>query len=487
MLNKRLRLAILGLAGFASTAFGSRTVIFGHVAIPDAQTVKISSNSNLWSKIHNIPSDVELALTDSGNYRFEFDCSAPYIFHMKVDDAWQFSNKFVTPGDSIRIDVMEDELRFEGLDETHNMFLFNWERKFFLDSAVRAEYNSSWSRLTPREFLEYWSTRRTDQLIYLNSYFQTDSASQLFMNYLRSEIDYTYAVALLQYSWRGKSRGAAVDIPEFVDAIMSIPQSNTQALMCGTYLHYLNVLPKCLYNYEVYHMDSFAQKTAYEPMKQFTFALEVIDKYFSNYPGELATAIALEQQVSFLEMGRGRIDFEQTLTSRFEILNREFESRIHNPAIQQYIQNKLDLVKGNPISASNFRLLSVNGDSISLSDFAGKVVYLDFWSTYCAPCVAEIPSAIELQKQFEKKDIVFINVALNYNLDEWKQFIRSRELQGVHLIARGGFASDVAKAYDVTSIPRYYLIGKDGMIINAQAPRPSLHPEELIESALLED
>ena len=81
----------------------------------------------------------------------------------------------------------------------------------------------------------------------------------------------------------------------------------------------------------------------------------------------------------------------------------------------QYRQTSA-LFPGN--NASVFTLKTRDGKNVSLTDFKGKVVYLDFWASWCGPCMMEMPSAKKLQDTFAKQDVVFLYVSVDDNLED---------------------------------------------------------------------
>jgi thiol-disulfide isomerase/thioredoxin len=135
-------------------------------------------------------------------------------------------------------------------------------------------------------------------------------------------------------------------------------------------------------------------------------------------------------------------------------------------------------------AAPEFTCSDVNGKMISLKDFRGKVVYLDIWASWCGPCLKEIPSAKKLEEDFRGKDVVFLCVSIDQNENAWKKIIKEKEIVGIHLISKGDFDSEIAKKYNVKGIPRYYIIGKDGNIVNNNAERPSSNVKPDIEKLL---
>jgi peroxiredoxin len=135
-----------------------------------------------------------------------------------------------------------------------------------------------------------------------------------------------------------------------------------------------------------------------------------------------------------------------------------------------------------------FTLKDLNGKDVTLKDFAGKVVYMDFWASWCSPCRYEMKNGSpKLHARFkENKDVVFLYVSLDSKIDAWKKAIADDKIEGIHLLsqASSGVNSAVGKAFNISGIPRYVIIGKDGKIFDNNAPRPSedITPDKINEA-----
>ncbi len=111
--------------------------------------------------------------------------------------------------------------------------------------------------------------------------------------------------------------------------------------------------------------------------------------------------------------------------------------------------------------APDFKLLDVNNHVVSLDQFKGKVVYLDFWATWCRPCMEKLQKMQKFEPKFEGKNVVFLHVSLDGSQEKWKQLVENQKLVGTHLFFNPQ-ESDMTKLYEVLSVPKFFLITKAG-------------------------
>ncbi len=143
-------------------------------------------------------------------------------------------------------------------------------------------------------------------------------------------------------------------------------------------------------------------------------------------------------------------------------------------SIDRKYQKWLKLSKGNP--APDFTGLTPDGKKISLSDLKGKIVYVDIWATWCAPCRAELPKAKEIHNRLSTNEkIAFLYVSIDNETDKWKKFLKADpNFKGMHMnISDSAQVSNLSKAYQMAGVPTYLLINQEGKIATAPAPRPS--------------
>ncbi len=130
----------------------------------------------------------------------------------------------------------------------------------------------------------------------------------------------------------------------------------------------------------------------------------------------------------------------------------------YTEALQAELNKLSTLQPGQP--APDFTLNDLDGQPVSLSQFKGKVVLLDFWASWCGPCIGDLGLLRQIKEQVAAQPVVFLNVSLDANAEAWKQAIAKHEIKGVHVRS-----NQVAQSYNVSGIPRYYLVNPQGMIV----------------------
>jgi thiol-disulfide isomerase/thioredoxin len=116
---------------------------------------------------------------------------------------------------------------------------------------------------------------------------------------------------------------------------------------------------------------------------------------------------------------------------------------------------------------------ATSGEKISTKDLKGKVIVVDFWATWCGPCVGEMPHMKQLYGEYKDKGVQFIGVSLDQpesagGLKALKEFVAKNEIGWPQYYQGKGWESEFSKSWGIMSIPHVFLIDKQGKVVTTE-------------------
>lgn len=264
--------------------------------------------------------------------------------------------------------------------------------------------------------------------------------------------------------------------------------------------YFLQILPAYLeaYGYASFQVDSLDRRRAYDAMfsfsaegyKNFNFSDQLYQVMMSEIPKSDSVSVRVNNYLALLDslklpsagkqlmtgkiilssLRRGKVkEIEPTLNNFYT----QYPTSVYTEVLRDQFTEWDALSAGKP--APDFAATRTDGNPFRLSDLKGKVVYIDIWATWCGPCRAEFPYAVEIKKHYKNNsDIVFLYVSVDSKKETWQKYLAENPtFEGLHVNDPGDFDSQIAEKFKVNGIPRYLVIDREGKIFSTDARRPS--------------
>ncbi|PCH69982.1 MAG: hypothetical protein COC01_00020 [Bacteroidetes bacterium] len=438
--------------------------ISGKIVNPQSNEIKIIYINN-FLEFKEVMAAASI-LKEEGKFgmTFEWNKPAPAIL-LHGDLAYRL---FISPGDKIKVALdpkkFYESTVFEGKGAEVNTFLTKLDFKHHSGLAYE-KYAGSFKDMKLDEFTAFIDKRKDDQLADFKEYYKDNIPSPAVDNYVKSMVTYSWATDKLNYLWmhtvHNNKKGFVEVKEDYYGFLKDAALQNEKAL---TTYYYVSFLEAYFDDLSYQQLDKKLKKQQEVSEVQYEILYDLIKNKLKGSVREL--------MLSKILYDGARDGLSEELKDKLEQFKTIYTNEDYLKILKEEYEVSDRLKPGAP--APNFKFPNAEGEHVSLSDFKGKVVYIEVWASWCAPCRAEIPYAKKLANNyFKDKEIVFLNVSIDTHAESWQKLIYKENMPGVHLLAGEHHDANIMELYNASGIPHYVLIDKDGKIIKNNCKSPS--------------
>lgn len=432
-----------------------QTVIKGDLSSLPSSEYRIVTNQ---SSLNDYKGDLmfEGKTNDKGEFNALINLNSEQPVELFIDRF--FFRLWIIPNTTLIIHQgSENEYSFSGQSEKQNTFFF--QSGIMMPYTVPPTINSK--TFEPKKQFNYLDSIETKRRLLFDKMFITSKASSKFDSYSEAEISHFSTYNKSQYPSKYvhiEKTLKVQDIPDNYYDFWTKFKFHEDSCLSGSYQNSLRDYIEFTSRKKNGINDDDKEKLFSEEFK--TIDLLLSDRPFTMQKQKTDALLFLIRYVDFPTLTQTEIEnYSKSfpLSSSLELIRKEWNKKNRNV-----------------LTVPSFKLRDVKGNTLDIKDLRGKVVYIDFWGSWCKACLEQMPNSAIVQRKFTNKDVIFLFIDFYDTNEKWLKAIKQRKLSGFHLKAEKKDEEYFDNLFGINQgFPRYALIDKNGVLITASAPHPN--------------
>jgi thiol-disulfide isomerase/thioredoxin len=376
------------------------------------------------------------------------DCPEGFYYISDTLYRWRFTRVYLKPGDHLKVTLQDQGAFVINQSSPENKILESWKKLSaplegptdLMDSTTFRSYFPLLEKMLPK----------------VNAFKKSIATTNPRFNSMMKEmVDYEidkWAVELMRSPHSGYP--TPNQVPDYFKRILNEPRwfKNTFLLQDGFGLAYMR-------SYAFVKQYVLADRS-----KTRAGGAEYLNQALSFFENDTLKGVYLVNNLNQFRTYQAFV--EVTAPKKHLLLTPRAKTKYN-----QQLKMVGGMAKGS--QAYNFEYTDTQGKMISMQSLKGKLVVIDLWATWCAPCKAEIPYLEKLQRELKGEEVTFVSISIDgaNSRQKWLDFVKQHSLGGVQLYTKG--EQDLMEFYNIGAIPRFLVIDQKGELVSADAPRPS--------------
>lgn len=403
---------------------------------------------------------LEGKVNDDGTFEIRFKQLTSDNFYLKP---FNDLHLYITPGDSIKMKIdLSEGTTFEGDSKEYNKAL----NEFYQEGYFGEEFGENietLSSLSAKEYIKYREGIANNELSSLERFKKEKFVPTSLEENLKAHIINKKHTMLFEYgvshcSFLNEPKPKEIEIAESYEFFKEIKEGLDKDISNTINHSGANELLKwySLYFYQKV-LNLNGKKIINRPDRNFL----VINGIIENEENPIIKENLLYKHAKFM--------LEANELKEYKLFSEQLNSHIKSEHLKQELNNKFHSLNRNGLEVKPLENYDIKEDKILnpiISKYKGKVIYFDFWATWCKPCIIDIIESKEIiETQYKNEDILFVYLCTGIDKETCNQLMEENKIKGIQLFLDSKDSQRIMSNFNNSALPFQILVNKEGEVV----------------------